>query len=55
MTVRYMQRFFEPRSIAVIGASERQNSLGGVVLENLLASGFKGRLFAVNPKGAPAG
>lgn len=54
MTVRYMQRFFEPRSIAVIGASERQNSLGGVVLENLLASGFKGRLFAVNPKGGPA-
>ncbi len=51
MTVRYMQRFFEPQSIAVIGASERPNSLGGVVLENLLASGFKGRLFAVNPKG----
>ncbi len=46
-----MQRFFEPQSIAVIGASERQHSLGGVVLENLLAGEFEGQLFAVNPKG----
>ena len=46
-----MQRFFEPRSIAVIGASERQNSLGGAVLENLQEGGFAGRLIAVNPKG----
>ena len=46
-----MQRFFEPRSIAVIGASERQHSLGGAVLENLQASESTRRLLAVNPKG----
>jgi acyl-CoA synthetase (NDP forming)/RimJ/RimL family protein N-acetyltransferase len=52
MTVRYMKRFFEPRSIAVIGASERELSLGGTVLRNLQASGFAGDLLAVNPRGA---
>jgi acyl-CoA synthetase (NDP forming)/RimJ/RimL family protein N-acetyltransferase len=51
MTVRYMKRFFEPRSIAVIGASERELSLGGTVLRNLQASGFRGELLAVNPRG----
>ena len=51
MTVRYMKRFFEPRSIAVIGASERKLSLGGTILRNLQASGFKGELLAVNPRG----
>jgi hypothetical protein len=41
---------FEPRSIAVIGATERHGAIGAVVLANLLAAGFAGRLVAVNPK-----
>ncbi len=44
---------FEPRSIAVIGASEREGSLGRTVFKNLLDSGFAGRLDAVNRKGEP--
>jgi acetyltransferase len=51
MTTRYMRRFFDPRSIAVIGASERSPSLGGTVLGNLLQGGFPGSLMAVNPRG----
>ena len=51
MTTRYMQRFFDPGSIAVIGASERSPSLGGTVLQNLLEAGFPGTLMAVNPRG----
>ena len=41
---------FEPRSIAVIGATERHGAIGAVVLANLLAAGFAGWLVAVNPK-----
>lgn len=51
MTTRHMKNFFEPDSIAVIGASERPMSLGGAVLKNLLDAGFEGRLLPVNPHG----
>ncbi|TCK09511.1 bifunctional acetate--CoA ligase family protein/GNAT family N-acetyltransferase [Marinobacterium mangrovicola] len=51
MSTRYLKRFFKPRSIAVFGASEREDSMGGIVLRNLIDSGFEGRLMAVNSKG----
>ncbi len=40
--------FFRPRTIALIGASESEEKLGGVILKNLLK--FKGRIYPVNPK-----
>ncbi|WP_099867427.1 bifunctional acetate--CoA ligase family protein/GNAT family N-acetyltransferase [Pararhizobium haloflavum] len=43
-------RFFDPRSIAVIGASERKGSIGRAVVENVMAGGFAGTLWLVNPK-----
>jgi len=46
----YLQPLIEPRSVAVIGASERAGSLGRTVIRNLIDSGYTGRLFAVNPK-----
>ncbi len=45
----YLAPLLAPRSVAVIGASERPDSLGRVVYENLLGGAFKGELFAVNP------
>ncbi len=48
MGTRWLENFFEPSKIAVIGASERPESLGGEVLKNLKASGFKGSMHAVN-------
>ena len=39
---------FEPKSIALIGASHTETRLGGVVLKNLLR--FKGKVYPVNPK-----
>lgn len=39
-----------PRSVALVGASEQEGSLGRTVLQNLLTGGFQGKLFAVNPK-----
>ena len=50
MTVHYLERLFSPRSVAVIGASERPGSLGRIAFENLRAGGYSGELIAVNPK-----
>ncbi|MBP7149187.1 MAG: acetate--CoA ligase family protein [Acidobacteria bacterium] len=39
-----------PRSIAVVGASSRPQSLGGRVTARLFASGYTGKVFLVNPR-----
>jgi acetyltransferase len=46
----YLTPLFEPKSVGIIGASERPDSIGGVVVRNMKDAGFKGRLFAINPK-----
>ncbi|HXZ49442.1 MAG TPA: GNAT family N-acetyltransferase [Usitatibacter sp.] len=46
----YLAALFEPRSVALVGASERADKVGGRVLENLRSGGYGGALFAVNPK-----
>ncbi len=46
----YLSPLLEPRSVGIIGASERQASLGDVLMRNMLDAGYKGRLFAINPK-----
>jgi acetyltransferase len=50
MTVRNLKHLFEPKSIALIGASPKPNSVGVIALKNLLAGGFKGEVMLVNPK-----
>jgi acetyltransferase len=52
MTIRNLDAVFRPRSVAVVGASERPGSIGRVVLENLTNAGFAGEIFAVNPRHA---
>ena len=44
-------RLFKPKTITVIGASSNPEKLGGVVMNNLINSGFKGTIYPVNPKG----
>jgi len=41
---------FNPSSIAVIGASNRPNSVGMKVFKNLVQGNFRGKLYPVNPK-----
>src|SRR5581483_10496128 len=41
--------FFQPGSVAVIGAARDPSKVGGSVLANLLAAGFAGRIVPVNP------
>jgi acetyltransferase len=45
-----LKAFFRPRSVAVIGASKLPDSLGTVVLRNLLQAEFDGPILPVNPK-----
>lgn len=42
--------FFSPASVAVIGATDREGSVGRTVVSNLLAATYKGRVYAVNPR-----
>ncbi|MGB5722629.1 MAG: CoA-binding protein, partial [Woeseiaceae bacterium] len=50
MNTHYLTSLFTPESVALFGASDRVDSVGGVVFKNLLGSGFKGRIYAINPK-----
>ncbi len=50
MSIRNLDSLFEPRSVAVFGASERPASVGATVWRNLREGGFAGPRWAVNPK-----
>ncbi len=45
-----IDKIFNPESIAVIGASERKESVGYAVMNNLISEGYKGKIFPINPK-----
>jgi len=48
-----LKPFFEPRSVAVIGASSRRGTIGGELFRNILAADFTGAAYPVN-RGAEA-
>jgi acetyltransferase len=50
MSIRNLDHFFRPQSVAVVGASERPGSVGATVLANLVSGGFRGPIWPVNPK-----
>ncbi len=50
MSTRNLVHLFKPKSVAVIGASNRARSIGARVMENLLGGGFDGVILPVNPK-----
>lgn len=50
MSIRNLQFAARPRSLAVVGASEREGSVGRVVLQNILRASFDGPVWPVNPK-----
>lgn len=45
-----IRRLFNPKSVAVIGASRERNSIGHTLLRNLITAGFPGPIYPVNPK-----
>ena len=50
MGPHYLQHFFTPNSVAIVGASERENSVGYRLLLNMQEAGFSGGLYPINPK-----
>lgn len=42
--------FFSPKSVAVVGASTRKDSVGHAIFSNILFSGYTGIVYPVNPK-----
>ncbi len=45
-----LDNFFKPRSIAVLGASDKPGKVGYDVLKNLIQSGYRGKVYPINPK-----
>jgi acetyltransferase len=50
MSRHRLSPLFDPRSVALYGATEREGALGRLLLETLRAGGFKGPVGAINPK-----
>ncbi|BDR93034.1 acetate--CoA ligase family protein [Vulcanisaeta souniana] len=49
MVASPLDLLFNPKSVAIVGATPRENSVGGVITKNLLTK-FKGKVYLVNPK-----
>ena len=50
MSTRRLDRAFQPKSLALVGASDRAGSTGAAVLDNIVAGGFSGQLYVVHPR-----
>jgi len=49
-TSHYLRAALAPRSVAVVGATNRDDTLGKYVFDNVVGGGFKGDVYPVNPK-----
>ena len=45
-----LKSFFEPKGVAIIGASEKADKLSNGILKNMLQYGYNGEVYPVNPK-----
>lgn len=48
MAIQEIKRFFEPESVAVVGASRDPSKFGSVIIQNLQHLGYPGKIFAIN-------
>ena len=48
--MKNLTAIFEPRSVAIVGASTKSDSIGNELVKNLTTQGFAGKIFPVNPK-----
>lgn len=45
-----LEHFFQPKSIAVIGAAREEHKIGYNILKNIIDYGFPGKVYPINPK-----
>jgi acetyltransferase len=50
MSLYRLDRFFAPRSVAIVGATDRPRSMGQALMANMTRASFSGVLYPVNPK-----
>ena len=50
MTIRNLEHLFNPRAVALVGASATPGSVGSVLAANLFRCGFDGPIMPVHPK-----
>lgn len=50
MYMTEFNKFFNPDSVAIVGASKNKDKIGNAIVNNMLTCGFKGNIFPVNPK-----
>ena len=53
--VASLRPVFDPKSVAVVGASRRRGTVGRSVLDNIRTGGYQGQLYAVNPNASQIG
>ncbi|MBN1485118.1 MAG: acetate--CoA ligase [Chloroflexia bacterium] len=46
-----LEALFQPRSVAVIGASSTPGKMGYILMDNIIRGGFEGEIYPINPKG----
>ena len=44
-----LKKFFNPESVAIVGASTKQGKVGHGILTSMIKGGYQGRIFPVNP------
>src|SRR3989304_9483557 len=49
-SVHQLDFLFKPKSLAIIGASSKELSIGNVIIKNLVQYGYTGKIFPINPK-----
>jgi acetyltransferase len=45
-----LEKFFDPQSVAIVGASSQKNKVGYEILHNMIQAGFPGKIYPVNNK-----
>ena len=50
MPTQHLSKIFQPRSVAVLGASAKPGSVGRTLLENLQRAGAGMQIYPINPK-----
>ncbi len=49
MSAINLDKMFHPKSIAVVGASQRNGSIGPDLMQNLIQGGYPGEIYPINP------
>ena len=50
ISAKELDSLFKPKSIAIIGASSKDLSIGNVIIKNLVHYGYTGKIYPINPK-----